>query len=145
MTTAGARGEEFFHRVGILGAGRLGLALANRLRFKGADVPLWSRRYETGVRQSPLDNEACGVVTFDSVINSDVLLSAIPNRALLDLSSDRRVRDFNGVVFAMGIDAKVQRVREVLTQALVIRFESGHPTEWRRNNFDRTFGRVRLG
>lgn len=128
MTAANARGEDFFHRVSILGAGRLGLALAGRLRSMGADVSLWSRRYETGgVQPSPLGNGAYGIATFDSVIKYGVLISAIPNKALLHLSSDWRLRHFNGVVFAMGIDTHVQRVREVLAQALVIRLSPAIP------------------
>ncbi|MFB6465058.1 hypothetical protein [Bradyrhizobium tunisiense] len=66
-------------------------------------------------------------MTFGSVAKLDVLFSAIPNRALLHLSSDQRWRTFNGVIFAMGIDAQVQRVRETLAQALVVRLSPAIP------------------
>lgn len=127
MTTANARGDEFSHRIGILGAGRLGLALATRLKSMGADVPLWSRRYENGAQLSSIAAGTYGAVSFDHVASADVLFSAIPNQALFGLSSDERWRSFNGVIFTLGIDAQVQRVRGVLPQALVLRLSPAIP------------------
>ncbi|MCK1663478.1 hypothetical protein [Bradyrhizobium sp. 151] len=121
MTTVDARCDHFSHRVGILGAGRLGLLLASRLKSMGADVPLWSRRFENGAQLPSIAAATYKPVSSDYVAELDVLFSAIPNQALFRLSSDERWRSFNGVIFALGIDAQVQRVREFLPQALVVR------------------------
>ncbi|UPJ76868.1 hypothetical protein [Bradyrhizobium sp. 187] len=126
MTMAPPRNDGFAHSVAILGAGRLGLALASRLNSIGVDVPLWSRRYANGAPPSSIGRDY-RLVAFDSVATFDVLFSAIPNQALLHLSSDHRWRSFNGVIFAMGIDAQVQRVREVFAQALVVRLSPAIP------------------
>ncbi|WP_394890026.1 NAD(P)-binding domain-containing protein [Mesorhizobium sp. AaZ16] len=127
MIKTDASVDEYLNRVGILGAGRLGSALASRLGSTGANVPLWSRRHERGDQLIPQGGEACGAVDFDTIAKSYVLLSAIPNQALLQLSSRQRLRNFDGVVCAMGIDTSVRCVREAFPQALVLRLSPGIP------------------
>ncbi|WP_201836528.1 hypothetical protein [Microvirga zambiensis] len=127
MTKTDVEGGKCFPSLSLIGAGRLGLALESRLRFKGANVPLWSRRYESAARPSPPSTGDGNVVSFETVAKSDVLLSAIPNQALLRLTARQQLRTFDGVVFAMGIDTSVQCIREVLSQALVIRLSPAIP------------------
>ncbi|MER9076828.1 hypothetical protein NKH80_29475 [Mesorhizobium sp. M0904] len=129
MIKSDASVDEYFNRVGILGAGRLGSALASRLESRGANVALWSRRYESGDQLIARGGEASGAVDFGIIAKSYVLLSAIPNQALLHLSSRPRLRNFDGVVCAMGIDTSVRCVRETLPQALVVRLSPGIPQE----------------
>ncbi|MCK1738294.1 hypothetical protein IVA79_30935 [Bradyrhizobium sp. 138] len=127
MTMANDVCAEFSHRLGILGAGRLGSALASRLKSLGLDVPLWSRRHENGAQLRAITAGTYLPVSFDRLAEVDVLFSAIPNQALLRLPSHERWRSFNGVIFASGIDSQVQRVREVLSQALVVRLSPAIP------------------
>lgn len=82
MTMANARCDEFSHHLGILGAGRLGLALASRLKFLGLDVPLWSRRYENGAQLRAIAAGTHLPVSFDYLAEVDVLFSVIPYQAL---------------------------------------------------------------
>lgn len=119
--------DECSHRLGILGAGRLGLALASRLKSLGLDVPLWSRRHENSAQLRAIAAATYVPVPFDHLAEVDVLFSAIPNQALFRLPSNEWWRSFNGVIFALGIDAQVQRVREVLPQALVVRLSPAIP------------------
>ncbi|WP_439402531.1 hypothetical protein ACNJYA_08840 [Bradyrhizobium sp. DASA03068] len=124
MTMVNALCDEFSHRLGILGAGRLGLALASRLKSLGLDVPLWSRRHETRAQLRAIAAGTYLPVRFGHLAKVDVLFSAILNQALFRLPSHEWWRSFNGVIFASGIDAKV---REVLPQALVVRLSPAIP------------------
>ncbi|WP_189562150.1 hypothetical protein [Mesorhizobium sp. M2A.F.Ca.ET.037.01.1.1] len=127
MIKTNAGDNESSQRVSILGAGRLGSALEGRLKSMGADVRVWSRRYESGDQPSLSSSGASGQEMFQRAAESNVLLSAIPNQALLALASRQQLRTFDGVVFAMGIDTTIQSVREVLARALVLRLSPAIP------------------
>ncbi|MDX8469720.1 hypothetical protein RFM26_28920 [Mesorhizobium sp. VK23B] len=60
------------------------------------------------------------MASIETVASSDVILSAIPNQALISLSP-QHLKGFSGVIAAMGIDAPVRWVRDALPHALVVR------------------------
>ncbi|MFA1621977.1 NAD(P)-binding domain-containing protein [Rhizobium mongolense] len=113
---------------GILGAGRLGNALAKRLRSMGAPSPIWSRRYDSHDQVHQFGTRGYEVTPIETVASSNVVLSAIPNQALITLSTGP-LKGFSGVMVAMGIDAPAQWVRDALPDAMVIRTSPAVPTQ----------------
>ncbi|ACL58849.1 pyrroline-5-carboxylate reductase family protein [Methylobacterium nodulans] len=113
--------------VGVLGAGRLGDAVAARMREEGKQVVMWSRRFE-----DPASRPSAGRRSGDdlgAVIQSRVIFSAIPNQALVSLSKRGDLRSFDGVMFALGIDAEARIVRDALPNALVVRLSPAIPQD----------------
>ncbi|WP_026191120.1 hypothetical protein [Methylobacterium sp. WSM2598] len=113
--------------VGVFGAGRLGDAVATRMREEGKHVIMWSRRFGDSASR-PVAGKKSGN-DFDDVIQSRVIFSAIPNQALVGLAEHRGLRSFDGVLFAMGIDSEVSIVRQALPNALVTRLSPAIPQD----------------
>jgi pyrroline-5-carboxylate reductase len=112
-------------RLGILGAGRLGRAIANRWRTAQGRKPLlWSRRFEAGAAaaESAAGGSPYSVAWLESVMEADAVFAAIPSGGVAELASAHpAVRNFGGPLFITGIDLPADAVQRAVPEAMVVR------------------------
>ena len=125
MGTAGGQDA----RLGILGAGRLGRAIAQRWRaIDGQKAELWSRRFDAGdgPRAMIVDDLPFAVVSLSSVMSKETVIAAIPSSGLAELAErDRSISSFSGTLLVTGIDLALEAVQRLAPAALVRRVVPG--------------------
>jgi pyrroline-5-carboxylate reductase len=112
-------------RIGILGAGRLGKAVANRWREVNGEKPLlWSRRYGKADPSPPLgkDEDSFSVNPIEMIMERDAVYAAIPSNGVVELaSSNRALKDYAGVLFIAGIDLPLGTIQQCMPAAYIVR------------------------
>ena len=109
-------------RLGILGAGRLGAAIALRWRSIGnQEAKVWSRRFDHHDADKP-DDLPFGVASIASVMSAYTVIAAIPSSGLAELASHHRsITEFSGTLLVTGIDLPLKDIQRVVPGALVAR------------------------
>ncbi|WP_316227953.1 hypothetical protein [Bradyrhizobium sp. SZCCHNR3015] len=109
--------------VGFVGAGRLGRALAARwYRTQRQKAPLWSRRFQNGVLDDGKGCDAFSIVSLDSVLAAEIVVAAIPNKAIGALASIcANLAQFDGVLLVAGIDLPTIDVQRFIPASVVVR------------------------
>jgi pyrroline-5-carboxylate reductase len=111
-------------RLGILGAGRLGGAIARVWRTRTGEAPLvWSRG---GQRPPPADDdrraaEVAWAADWAGVLEARSVVVAIPGRAMLDLAAESdAARAFGGNVFSAAASLSRESLLRVFPRATVV-------------------------
>lgn len=109
------------YRLGILGAGRLGEAIARTWFARTGDPPLvWSRGGPRGRTES---RTATWVTNWSGTLETESLLIAIPGRALLELADgSSQARQFKGNVFSAAASLSRASLKKMFPQATVVCF-----------------------
>ena len=108
-------------RFGLLGAGRLGEAIAKVWFHRTGEVPLvWSRSGSSlnGVSRIP---DGVWVDDWTKVLEARSIIIALPGRALLELAeSSEHARTFAGIVFSAAASLSLASLRRVFPKATVV-------------------------
>ena len=125
MANIGAREQQGAeHRLGILGAGRLGEAIAKVWFARTGEAPLvWSRR-----GQRPLENaekriaEGSWVDDWAEALRARSVVISVPGRALLELAEGSEpARAFRGNIFSAASSLSRESLQRVFPRASIIR------------------------
>lgn len=110
-------------RVGVLGAGRLGRALAERwYRKKQHKTLLWSRRFRTATSDATEGSDSFTIAPLDHVLKADVVIAAIPSKAIGEVASTHApLARFDGALLAAGIDLPVAEINRFIPAATIVR------------------------
>ncbi|WP_420965463.1 NAD(P)-binding domain-containing protein [Bradyrhizobium sp. B120] len=102
-------------RLGILGAGRLGAAIALRWQSIGNQkAKVWSRRFDHHDADKP-DDLPFGVASIASVMSADAVIAAIPSSGLAELASHHRaITEFSGTLLVTGIDLPLTDIQRLV-------------------------------
>jgi pyrroline-5-carboxylate reductase len=110
-------------RLGVLGAGRLGAAIASTwLARTGEPALIWNRR-GSGARDSEQVRRAAGnwVAEWTKTLEAQSLAIAIPGNALRDLAEgNEQAREFTGNVFSAAASLSHCSLRRVFPRATVL-------------------------
>jgi pyrroline-5-carboxylate reductase len=110
-------------RLGLLGAGRLGDAIAKVWFARTGEVPLvWSRsgQYPSGDAEKRIDDGAW-VANWTEALKAQSIVIAIPGRALLDFAEDsEQARTFEGNIFSAAASLSRDSLRRVFPMATII-------------------------
>jgi pyrroline-5-carboxylate reductase len=109
------------YRLGIIGAGHLGDAIAKTWHARTGDPPLvWSR---SGPRRQNESRAAMWVTNWSGLLETESLVIAIPGRSLLELvEGSSAARQFKGNVFSAAASLTRASLKRVFPQAAVVCF-----------------------
>jgi pyrroline-5-carboxylate reductase len=112
-------------RLGILGAGRLGSAIALRWQsIEKQKIEVWSRRFEVGggAPSVSADDLPFTVAPVASVMSAGTVFAALPSSALAALiARHQSITEFSGTLLVTGIDLPLEAVQRLTPAALVVR------------------------
>jgi pyrroline-5-carboxylate reductase len=108
-------------RLGLLGAGRLGEAIANTWFRRTGEVPLvWSRNGASANGGTRIP-DGVWVDDWSKVLQAHSIIIALPGKALLELTEGSdQARTFQGIVFSAAASLSLDSLRRVFPRATVV-------------------------